>query len=129
MRVVAIKQFYSWARRHELSDALMQKAVDEISSGIVDAKLGGNLYKKRIATKGRGKSGSVRTLLAYSTGARTIFLYAFEKSDRGNITQKEKTALQELGKFYLNLNDTDFTSRLRSKAIIEITDTKEQHNE
>ena len=41
---------------------------------------GGFLYKKRIATKGRGKSGSVRTLLALQMNNKAYFLYGFEKS-------------------------------------------------
>ncbi len=125
MRVFAIKRFYSWAQSNELTDGLLCEAVNDIEKGNVEANLGGNLFKKRIATKGRGKSGSVRTLLAYSAHRRTFFLYAFEKSDRDNITQREKTALKELGKFYLNLSDADLTPRLETKAIVEITKGKE----
>lgn len=62
MRIFAIKLFYKWAQGNELTDNLLCDAVDEIERGNVDANIGGNLYKKRIATKGRGKSGSVRTL-------------------------------------------------------------------
>ena len=126
MRIFAIKRFRSWANAHDLSDELLCEAVDEITRGLIEANLGGNLYKKRIATKGRGKSGSVRTLLAYSANHRTIFLYAFEKSDRDNITPKEKAALQELGRFYLMLSDSELAQRLESKAIIEVTRRKEK---
>jgi hypothetical protein len=125
MKVYAIKRFHNWSKRHDLTSELLWKAVEEIEKGIIEANLGGNLLKKRIATKGRGKSGSVRTLLAYSTRHRTVFLYAFEKSQRDNITPKEKAALQELGKFYLGLNDLELSIRLKSKAIIEIIKGKE----
>jgi hypothetical protein len=126
MRIFAIKRFHKWAKSNDLSDDLLRAAVIEIDKGIVDANLGGNLYKKRIATKGRGKSGSVRTLLAYSAHKRTFFLYAFEKSGRDNVTNKEKVALQVLGKSYLDLSEAELIPRLRTGAIIEITKKGEQ---
>jgi DNA-binding transcriptional regulator YiaG len=86
--------------------------------------LGGNLYKKRIATKGRGKSGSVRTILAYSAGNGTFYLYAFEKSEQADITDKEKATLRKLGNFYLSMNYGELEAHLRSGAIIEVKDEK-----
>ncbi len=126
MRTFKLKRFSAWAKKHDLTDDLLQQAVKEIATGKVDANLGNNLYKKRIATRGRGKSGSVRTLLTYSANNRTFFLYAFEKNQQANITQKETVALQELGKFYLRLNDTGLAVRLKNRAIIEISKAKEQ---
>ena len=120
MRIFAIKEFSKWAKGCDLTDDLLHNAVDEIERGLVDADLGSHLLKKRIATKGRGKSGSVRTLLAFSKGNRTIFIYGFEKSDRANVTQREKKMLQELGNFYLSLTDTELESRVKSRALREV---------
>jgi len=120
MRTFAIKEFSKWAKTCGLTDELLCNAVDEIELGLIDADLGGHLLKKRIATKGRGKSGSVRTLVTFSKGNRTIFMYGFEKSDRANTSQKEKKLLQELGKFYLSLSNTELESRLKSRALREI---------
>ncbi len=39
--------------------------VEEMVKGLIDADLGGHVYKKRIALPGKGKSGSVRTLLRF----------------------------------------------------------------
>lgn len=126
MRIFVLKRFQSWAKKHELTDALLQQAVEEIEAGMVEANLGGNLYKKRIATRGRGKSGSVRTLLTYFAGNKAIFLYAFEKNERANITDKEKRALQELGNFYLKMNNRESEARLKTGAIVEIVNAKEK---
>lgn len=125
MRIFAIKRFNVWAEKHSLTHELLQNAVSEIERGLVDANLGSNLYKKRVATKGRGKSGSVRTILAYSKGQRTFFLYAFEKSDRDNMTRKEKESLQELGKLLLMADGHKIRDWLTSKGIVEITKRKE----
>ena len=43
--------------KSELSVADLRKAMDEISRGLVDATLGGELVKKRVARAGAGKSG------------------------------------------------------------------------
>ena len=120
MRIFATKKFYAWAADHDLSDDKLRNAVKEIQDGIVDANLGGSLYKKRVATRGRGKSCSVRTLLAYSAGQRTFFLYAFEKGDRANVTHKEKTAMQIVGKEFLEMSDAELSKRIKSRTIREI---------
>lgn len=57
MRVFKNKWFDRWARREQISDAVLYKAAEEIVSGIVEAALGGNLLKKRIARSGAGKKG------------------------------------------------------------------------
>lgn len=129
MRVFVLKQFRNWSQKHSITSNLLLKAVDEIDRGIIDANLGGNLYKKRIATKDRGKSGSVRTLLAYSANHRTVFMYAFEKGERDNVSQKEKSSLKLLGKYYLNLSDSELTSLLKRKVVFEIIKRKEKRHE
>ena len=107
MRIFKLKSFSRWAEKHDLTDAALKRAVEEIAAGSVEANLGSNLYKKRIATKGRGKSGSVRTILAYSAGNKTFYLYAFEKSERDNITDREKNVWQGLGNSFLRLDDKE----------------------
>lgn len=124
MRIFLIKEFSKWAKASNLTDDFINNAVSEIEKGLIDADLGGHLLKKRIATKGRGKSGSVRTLLAFSKGNRTIFMYGFEKNERDNISQKEKKLLQELGKFYLTLTDNELEARIKNRAIQEIRKEK-----
>lgn len=47
--------------------------------GLIDADLGGGVYKKRIALPGRGKRGITRTLIATNRANRWIFLTGFEK--------------------------------------------------
>ena len=61
---------------------------------LIDADLGGFLYKKRVARSGSGKSGGYRTLLSARLGNRYVFLHGFAKNDRANITQDERKALQ-----------------------------------
>jgi hypothetical protein len=61
-RTLKRKDFARWQASENLPDATLCKAVQEMESGLIDADLGGFLYKKRVARPGGGKSGGYRTL-------------------------------------------------------------------
>lgn len=65
MRVFKIRHFCKWADKEGLNNRMLLLAIQEIESGLIDADLGGNVYKKRVATNNCGKSSGSRTLLAY----------------------------------------------------------------
>lgn len=79
MRVFKNKAFSKWATKEGLGDETLLAAVDEMECGLIDADLGGHVVKKRVALAGRGKSGGVRTLLAYKVGNKAFFVYGFTK--------------------------------------------------
>ena len=87
------RDFARWQASEKLPDAALCKAVQEMENGLIDADLGGSLYKKRVARPGGGKSGGYRTLLSARIGSRYVFLHGFSKSDKANVTQDEKKAL------------------------------------
>ncbi|WP_428985003.1 type II toxin-antitoxin system RelE/ParE family toxin [Pseudomonas pudica] len=62
MEIFKRKDFARWQAAHRLSDEVLCKAVDEMCRGLVDASLGGELFKKRVAAHGAGKRGGYRTL-------------------------------------------------------------------
>jgi hypothetical protein len=101
------------------ADAALCKAVQEMESGLIDADLGGFLYKKRVARPGGGKSGGYRTLLSARIGSRYVFLYGFPKSDKANITQDEKK-LQFAGKVFLELSAEALSKALQSGVLLEV---------
>lgn len=120
-RVLKRKDFARWQASEKLSDAALCKAVQEMESGLVDADLGGFLYKKRVARVGSGKSGGYRTLLSARVGSRYVFLHGFPKSDRANITQEEKRALQFAGKVFLELSAEALSKVLQSGVLLEVS--------
>ena len=79
MRVFKTKWFTRWASDESLTDASLVAAVQEMERGLVDANLGAQVYKKRVAQAGKGKSGSTRTIVAWRTENRAIFIYGFAK--------------------------------------------------
>ena len=46
-------------RKTALTDAVLCDAVREMVTGLIDADLGGDIVKKRVALPGRGKSSGV----------------------------------------------------------------------
>ncbi|GLE67578.1 hypothetical protein VNPA110517_14110 [Pseudomonas aeruginosa] len=119
-RVLKRKDFARWQAGEKLPDAALCKAVQEMESGLIDADLGGFLYKKRVARSGGGKSGGYRTLLSARIGSRYVFLHGFPKSDKANITQDEKKALQFAGKVFLELSAEALSKALHSGVLLEV---------
>jgi hypothetical protein len=109
-----------WQVSEKLPDAALCKAVQEMEDGLIDADLGGFLYKKRVARPGGGKSGGYRTLLSARIGSRYVFLHGFPKSDKANITQGEKKALQFAGKVFLELSAEALSKALQSGELLEV---------
>lgn len=114
------REFAKWQAGERLLDSALCKAVHEMERGLIDADLGGFLYKKRVARSGGGKSGGYRTLLSAKIGGRYVFLHGFSKSDQANITQNEKKALQFAGKVFLELSTEALSLALQSGVLVEV---------
>jgi hypothetical protein len=119
-RILKRKDFGKWQAGEKLPDAALCKAAKEMESGLIDADLGGQLYKKRIARPGGGKSGGYRTLLSARIGSRYVFLHGFAKNDKANITEDEKKALQFAGKVFLDLSAEALAKALQSGVLVEV---------
>lgn len=120
MRLFKTRYFARWSRKVNLTDKQLAKAVEEIEDGLIDANLGGNILKKRVAVPSKGKSGGFRTLLAFKGSDRSVFLYGFEKSDRSNISKRELEALKELAKIYIRMSDLEISIALKEGELTEV---------
>lgn len=120
MRVFKNKAFNKWAAKEGLSDKLLLSAIDEIAQGLVEADLGGHVFKKRVAVGGRGKSGGFRTLLAYRAEDKAFFVYGFAKSARSNISAKELAALKGLAAELLGYSTAQLNKVVKNGALVEV---------
>jgi hypothetical protein len=120
MRIFKNKAFNKWATKEGLDDSSLRNAVDEMEGGLIDADLGGHVVKKRVALTGKGKSGGVRTLLAYKLGNKAFFVYGFAKNARANISVDELKALKHLAKELLGYSDKALNEAVKSGALIEV---------
>ena len=97
-----------------LPDSILCSAVAEMAAGLIDAELGGHLYKKRIPMPGRGKRSGARTIIGSNLGHQWFFLFGFEKNERATIEARELAALQKIATALLSL-DAPFLDR----AVVE----------
>jgi len=114
------KDFSSLTKKESLSDDDLIIACREIKDGLYDADLGGNVYKKRIASGNKGKSGGYRTIIGAAIGSKYFFLYAFAKSARANINAKEKLALKELAKEFLDFDQYELDELVQTGELIVV---------
>ena len=120
MQIFMTKWFQRWAARETLTDDTLLAAVEEIGQGLIDADLGAHLVKKRIGTRGRGKSGSVRAVLAIQLGEKAFFIYGFSKNERSNINEKELKALKLLASELLGYTDLTLVKAVKAGELIEV---------
>ena len=120
MRAFKIKAFGKWASGEGLSDDALASAVVEMEKGLIDAKLGGQVVKKRVALPGRGKRGSTRTLVAFRQGNKAFFIYGFAKNERANISDKELQALKMLANELMSYTAATLTKATKAGELIEI---------
>ncbi len=120
MRIFTTRAFSRLEVAGELSDEDLIKAAAEMNDGLWDVNLGGQVYKKRVALAGRGKSGGARTLVAFQRDNQAIFMYGFGKNQRSNIGAKEKLALKRLASELLGYKEQQLMQALKHGALIEI---------
>jgi len=89
-------------------------------SGLVDADLGGDVVKKRVALPGRGKRSGARTLVATRRDKLWFFMFGFEKNEKANVSAEELTALQILATELLGLTALQLDSAVQDGALQEI---------
>ena len=121
MRIFKYRLFEKWATKQGINDDDLRKAVDEIENGLVDANLGGNVYKKRISRLGQGKSGAYRTIILMKQGDKIIFAHGFAKGEKDNISKNELEGLKTMAQTFLNLTHEQTTSLINNKNLIEIS--------
>ncbi|HIJ87787.1 MAG TPA: type II toxin-antitoxin system RelE/ParE family toxin [Desulfuromonadales bacterium] len=122
MRIFKNKWFNHWASKEGISDVVLQNAAAEVASGKVDADLGGCLFKKRLPRAGTGKRGGYRVVVGYKkpNTERIVFLYAFAKNDKTNITVKEEAALSLAAQFFVATTDSHVQELLATGSIWEV---------
>jgi hypothetical protein len=59
MRIFKTRLFTKWSKKEKISDDLLRQSVYEMEQGLVDANLGGHVFKKRLPIKGQGKRGVI----------------------------------------------------------------------
>lgn len=88
--------------------------------GLIDAHLGGGLIKQRVARRSQGRSGGFRTIIAYRTARRAVFLHGFAKSAKDNVSDDELDALRKAAAVVLAMDVTTVADALNTGKWIEV---------
>lgn len=121
MRVFKTKHFERFAHKHVISDADLIKAIKQVEKGLIDANLGGNVIKQRIAKQGQGKSSGYRTIIFYRTEDKAFFVMGFEKSHKANISISEEQALKDSANIYFSLSESDLSLAIETGKLLELS--------
>lgn len=122
LRIYQTKWFARFARRERLAAASLVDAVARAERGLVDAELGGNVIKQRVARRGEGRSGGYRVLIAFRLRSRAVFLYGFAKSERDNIAPDELETLKEVAAAWLSADNAGLSRAVAKGILFEVKD-------
>lgn len=121
MRVFKTKWFARFARRGGIADSQLLATVREIEKGLIDADYGGGLIKKRVARDGGGKSGGYRSIIAYRSEDKCVFMFCFAKSSRGNLNMSEVAQYKNAARIYLGFSEVEIAVALNERELVEVT--------
>jgi hypothetical protein len=131
VRIFKTKTLAKFTRQHGISDDGLVDAVERAVRGLIDADLGGQIIKQRVARPGQGKRGGFRMIIGLRAD-RAIFLFAFAKNERQNIDKAELMTLREIVASFLNAAEETIAQALKDGTLIEVqhgTESKKDKGE
>jgi hypothetical protein len=120
VRIFKTRWLARYARREKVTDASLAEAVLRAQRGLVDAYLGGDVIKQRVARTGRGRSGGYRMLIAFRAAHRAVFLFGFAKNELDNISAGELTTLKEIAAVWLAADAAKIERAIAEGLLIEV---------
>lgn len=124
-RIYANRWFAKFAAKEKISEATLADVVRRAESGLIDADLGSGLIKQRIARQGGGKSGGYRSILIFRSGERAIFVFAFAKSTKANLSAAELKVYRKAASIMLELSDGQIATETEAGRLVEVKDDEQ----
>ena len=119
MRIFKTKTLAKFTQQNRIADTSLVAAVDRARRGLIDADLGGNIIKQRVARSGQGKRGGFRLLIGFRPH-RSVFLFGFAKNERENIEDTQLKTLREIAATFLKADDGIIDRALKDGTLIEV---------
>lgn len=125
-RVLKTRAFARWARGESLGERELCRSVSEMKQGLIDARLGGGVFKKRVARRGQGKSGGYRVIVASNLGDRWVFMFGFAKNERDNVDDEELGLIKKLAASFMGMNAEKLRQAIEAQELIEVRCGKQE---
>lgn len=125
MQHYKVKKFSNEAEKDNVSDELLSETLGYFlameRNGQQKFALGAGLYKFRLAAKeGRGKSGGSRSILAFKSNNRVVWLHLFSKNEKGNVSITELKKLKLLSNILLEASDDRIAQLIELGELCEV---------
>lgn len=119
MKIFKTRTLAKFTRQHGIGDESLVEGVQRAVKGLVDANLGGQIIKQRVARPGQGRRGGFRMMIGINS-ERAIFLFGFAKNERENVEKAELLSLREIVTSLLNADDRTIAKAVEDGALIEV---------
>jgi hypothetical protein len=126
VRIFKSRWFQRFARKEGIEDEVLREAIARAEKGQIDADLGGEVIKQRIARPGQGRSKGYRVVVFFRRGARAFFVYGFSKSERANIDDDEEKQFKEAAKHVLALTEKNLAELLKKGDFSEVKNDEQE---
>jgi len=120
VRIFKSRWFQRFAQKEGIAHAVLFEAVARAERGQLDADLGGEVIKQRLARPGQGRSKGYRAIILFRRGDKAFFVYGFAKSERGNISDDEEKQFKKSAKYVLALTETQLTELVTRGDFTEV---------
>jgi len=110
------KSFLREAEKIGISDGDCKEAIAKAERGLIDANLGGGLIKQRIPVGNRGASKGARAIIFYRRGDLSVFLHAFGKGDKANLSMSELEIYLEAARALATISEKELQAAVSQKG-------------
>lgn len=121
MRIYVTKSFERFRRKQRIGGAVLIETIERADLGLIDADLGEGLIKQRIARPGEGKRGGYRSVIAYRSNDRAVYLLGYAKNSLANIAADDLAHWRLIAADLLNATDDALEAAVSDNEITEVT--------
>lgn len=120
VKVFKSKWFQRYARKELIDDSGLLDAIYRAENGQIDADLGGEVIKQRIARPGEGRSKGYRSIIFFRRGDRAFFVFGFSKSQQANVQPDEQQEFRSAAKYVLALTEAQLMKLIERGDFVEV---------
>lgn len=100
--------------------------MERATTGRIDADLGSEVIKQRIARSGQGKSRGYRTIIIFRRSELAVFMYGFAKSRQDNIRDDEEEQFKKAARHVLSLTEAQLGTLVKRGDFVEVIGREQQ---